>query len=86
MPVTPDEILDSAIKHGSGEAEVDWRNACSRAYFAAFHRCRQIRRPSNPMSSLEVPIRTDSFSTYSAKSQGGPPLLALATCSTNAEG
>ena len=46
MPVTPKEILDSAV--GRGEAEVDWRNACSRAYYAGFHRCRQIANVLEP--------------------------------------
>ena len=48
MPVTPNEILGSAIALGGGEAEVDWRNACSRAYFAAFHRCRQVAEAYEP--------------------------------------
>lgn len=48
MPVTPNEILGSAIALGRGEAEVDWRNACSRAYFAAFHRCRQLAEAYEP--------------------------------------
>ena len=48
MPVTPREILDSAVALGRGEAEVDWRNACSRAYYAAFHRCRQIVHAYEP--------------------------------------
>lgn len=52
MPVTPNEILDSAITLGGGEAEVDWRNACSRAYFAAFHLCRQIAEVFEPHIEL----------------------------------
>ena len=52
MPVTPDEILRSAITLGGGEAEVDWRNACSRSYFAAFHRCRKIAEAFEPHVEL----------------------------------
>lgn len=71
MPVTPAEILDSAIKLGSGEAEVDWRNACSRAYFAAFHRCRQIAEAFEPHVELG---RSDThrlvFDMLSERSRG----------------
>ena len=44
MPVTPNELLDAAKVIGRGEAEVDWRNATSRAYYAAWHRCLPIGR------------------------------------------
>lgn len=47
MPVTPKEILDSAVALGRGEAEVDWRNACSRAYYAGYC-CRQIANALEP--------------------------------------
>ena len=39
MAVTPEVLLDAAIVIGEGDEEVDWRNAASRAYYAAFHRC-----------------------------------------------
>ena len=42
MPVTPDEMHASAVELGEGDREVDWRNAGSRAHFAAFHRCRRV--------------------------------------------
>ena len=35
MPVTPDALLEAAKALGRGEAEVDRRNAASRAYYAA---------------------------------------------------
>ena len=44
MPVTPNELLEAAKVIGRGEAEVDWRNAASRAYYAAWHRCLPIGR------------------------------------------
>lgn len=40
--VTPDELLDAAAALAAGDREVDWRNATSRAYYAAFHRCRLV--------------------------------------------
>lgn len=42
MPVTAREILDAADELAGGKREVDWRNGASRAYYAAFHRCRQL--------------------------------------------
>ena len=44
MPVTPDALLEAAKALGRGEAEVDRRNAASRAYYAAYHRCLPIGR------------------------------------------
>lgn len=44
MPVTPNELLEAAKAIGRGDAEVDWRNAASRAYYAAWHRCLPIGR------------------------------------------
>ena len=40
--VTPDELLDAAVALAAGDRELDWRNATSRAYYAAFHRCRLV--------------------------------------------
>ena len=42
MPVTPDALFEAARAIGQGESEVDLRNATSRIYYAAFHRCRPI--------------------------------------------
>ena len=42
MAVTPEELLDAATKLERGNAEADWRNAASRAYYAAYHRCRGV--------------------------------------------
>ena len=48
MPVTPHDIHGSAVALGEGDHEVDWRNAGSRAYFAAFHRCRRLAMQLEP--------------------------------------
>ncbi len=40
MAVTPEQLLDAATKLERGDSEADWRNAASRAYYAAYHRCR----------------------------------------------
>ena len=44
MSVTPAQILEAARALAHGEAEVDQRNAASRAYYAAYHRCLPIAR------------------------------------------
>ena len=42
MSVTPELLLDAATAIAKGSSEVDWRNAASRAYYAAYHRCRTV--------------------------------------------
>ena len=44
MSVTPNALLEAAKALGRGAAEVDRRNAASRAYYAAWHRCLPIGR------------------------------------------
>lgn len=44
MAVTPEVLLAAAEALGRGTSEVDWRNAASRGYYAAFHRCRLVAR------------------------------------------
>lgn len=40
--VTPGELLAAAVEMSDGTTEVAWRNAVSRAYYAAFHHCRLL--------------------------------------------
>lgn len=42
MPVTPKLLFEAAKALGRGKSEVDQRNAASRAYYAAYHRCLPI--------------------------------------------
>ena len=39
MAVSPEVLLDAAATLGNGNNEADWRNATSRAYYAAYHSC-----------------------------------------------
>ena len=39
MAVTPETLLRAADTLGSADAEVDWRNAATCAYYAAYHKC-----------------------------------------------
>ena len=39
MAVTPEALLEAAEEISAGDREVDWRNAASRGYYAAYHRC-----------------------------------------------
>ena len=42
MPVTPDAFLEAAKRIVQGGEEIDHRNATSRAYYAAYHVCREF--------------------------------------------
>ena len=42
MAVTPDDLLRAATEMGQRDSEVHWGSAASRAYYAAYHRCRQM--------------------------------------------
>ena len=44
MSVTPNALFEAAKALGRGAAEVDRRNAASRAYYAAWHQCLPIGR------------------------------------------
>ena len=39
MAVIPEVLLQAAAALGDGNQEVDWRNAASRGYYAAYHLC-----------------------------------------------
>ncbi len=54
MPVAPELILESAATMSEGGAEVDWRNASSRAYYAAYHRCRERATSIDPNADLST--------------------------------
>lgn len=54
MAVTPESILESATAMSQGGAEVDWRNATSRAYYAAYHRCRALAILIDPHADLST--------------------------------
>ena len=54
MAVTPESILESAAAMSQGGAEVDWRNATSRACYAAYHRCRALATSIDPHADLST--------------------------------
>ena len=54
MAVTPESILASAAAMSQGSAEVHWRNATSRAYYAAYHRCRALATLIDPRADLST--------------------------------
>ncbi len=54
MAVTPESMLASAAAMSLGGAEVDWRNASSRAYYAAYHRCRALATSIDPHTDLST--------------------------------
>jgi uncharacterized protein (UPF0332 family) len=54
MAVTPNALFEAARVIGQGESEVDSRNAASRAYYAAYHRCRSL---NESLPSPAPPVR-----------------------------
>ena len=48
MAVTVEAMMHAAEDIGSGRAEIDWRNATSRAYYAAYHRCLSVAKDLDP--------------------------------------
>ena len=44
MSVSPEVLLQAAATLGLGNTEADWRNAASRAYYAAYHSCVSVAR------------------------------------------
>ena len=51
MAVSPKHLLEAAQEPAQGSREVDFRNAASRAYYAACHRCRPIAQRNGLRSS-----------------------------------
>ena len=51
MAVSPNQLLEAAQELAEGSREVDFRNAASRAYYAAYHRCRPIAKRHGLRSS-----------------------------------
>lgn len=44
MSIGPSDFLEAARELGKGSEEVDFRNAASRSYYAAYHRCKPIAK------------------------------------------
>lgn len=42
MPVSCHEFLNSAVQLVEGASEIDYRNAVSRAHYAAYHACKSV--------------------------------------------
>ena len=66
MAVNPKQLLDAAHELAEGSREVDFRNAASRAYYAAYHRCRPIAKRNGLRSS-------DRGSTVTSSTLCGQP-------------
>ena len=44
MSIGPNDFYEAAKKLGTGSEEVDFRNAASRSYYAAYHRCKALAK------------------------------------------
>ena len=78
MAVTPESILESAAAMSQGGAEVDWRNATSRACYAAYHRCRALATSIDPHADLST-AESHGFVADILQQRGSPnPARGLA--------
>lgn len=70
MAITAACLLESAKELRRGSAEIDHRNAASRAYYAAFHRCLPIARGIGLSESPEMGVHRNLIDTLIAASVG----------------
>ena len=76
MAVTASVLLAAAARLLSGGNEVDYRNAASRAYYAAFHACRPV---GLTLGLQEVPERGPHWDLIEIfKRQGDTKYLSIA--------
>ena len=75
MAVSPEQLLEAAEELAQGNREVDFRNAASRAYYAAYHRCRPIAQ-RNGLRSSKRGVHSDVIDALRTSSK--PALKHLA--------
>ena len=83
MAVRPKQLLDAANEMAKGSQEVDFRNAASRAYYAAYHRCRPIAK-RNGLRSSDRGVHSDVINTLLTTTK--PRLKQLAQLLTRCKG
>lgn len=83
MAVSPKQLLDAAHELAEGSREVDFRNAASRAYYAAYHRCRPIAK-RNGLRSSDRGVHSDVIDALRTATK--PRLKQLAQLLTRCRG
>ena len=83
MAVTPNDLLEAARELATANREVDFRNAASRAYYAAYHRCRPIAKDLGLRTSKRG-VHSDVIDALVAATKPDPRQLArlLKQCRT----
>lgn len=83
MAVTSNDLLETARELATGTREVDFRNAASRAYYAAYHRCRPIAKGLGLRTS-ERGVHSDVIDALITATKPEPKQLArlLKQCRT----
>ena len=72
MAITPNELFRAAREMAAGTREIDWRNAASRAYYAAHHRCipfaygRASASPGHAQMIADLKRRSDADGSVQA--------------------
>ena len=75
MAVTPNDLLEAARDLATGNREVDFRNAASRAYYAAYHRCKPIAKRFGLRSSARG-VHSDVIDALNVVTKPAPKQLA----------
>ena len=83
MAVSPKQLLEAAQELAEGSCEVDFRNEASRAYYAAYHRCRPIAK-GNGLRSSDRGVHSDVIDALRTVTK--PRLKQLAQLLTRCKG
>ncbi len=77
MASNPEALLAAASPLGEGPTEEDWRNAVSRAYYAAFHRCRLLVQGSSVPLPDGASVHRTLVDTMTDPLNGGTAFTSL---------
>lgn len=77
MASTPEALLVAASSLGRGSTEEDWRNATSRAYYAAFHRCQLLVREAGLPLSNAASVHRGLVDAMTDRLSAGPAFASL---------
>ena len=72
MSVSPGDMLSAARELAERSTEIDHRNAASRAYYAAFHRCMPIAKNIGLLAHPNTGSHANLISTLTTNPNSGP--------------
>ena len=70
MSIAPEELLSNAKILCEGAQEFDWRCAASKAYYAAYHKCKIVGEtlPESPYDSQPMGVHDTLIKKFSTQS------------------